>query len=564
MMSCFLAACATGPGTSDTTTDKKTETKIRFSDGTEASGVRFLHQPTRTAEKWLPETMGSGVAIADFDRDGAPDIVFVNSGAVWQKDRPAGAGNQLYLNDGRGIFRDATAEWNLPSTGYGMGAAVGDFDNDGRLDLFLTSFDGDNRLLRNTGSAFEDVTAASGIRSDGKWATSAGFADFDGDGDLDLFLVRYVEYDQDSPRSFRNRMLTYDSPIGLDATPDQLWRNDGGGKFTDVTRQAGITDENGKGLALALGDIDLDGDVDAYVANDTTPNALWINDGSGKFVDIAPRAGVAYSEAGKELGNMGADFSDVDDNSFLDIVVPNFQGENTSVYSQGQPLLFAEISDSIGVGQSSRSRLKFGVDFFDADNDGDEDLLVANGHIEDNIELNSSTITFAQQNSLYENIGSGKFSDISDAAGNALIDVQASRGLATADFDGDGDLDFVITNNGGTAQIGINETTDKGNFVMLWLEGEKNRSAIGARLVAKIGGRTIERQVMGSQSYLSISDLRVHFGLGPATQIDELTIHWPGGNKQGIAAIEGGKFYFIRENDLPVVFVPGQGVNSES
>jgi hypothetical protein len=202
--------------------------------------------------------------------------------------------------------------------------------------------------------------------------------------------------------------------------------------------------------------------------------------------------------------------------------------------------------------------LKFGVDFFDADNDGDEDLLVANGHIEDNIEQNSSTLTFAQQNSLYENIGGGKFNDVSGASGNALLDIQVSRGLATADFDGDGDLDFVITNNGGTAQIGINETANKGNFVMLWLEGEKNKSAIGARLVAKIGGRTIERQVMGSQSYLSMSDLRVHFGLGPATQIDELTIHWPAGNKQGIAAIEAGKFYFVRENDLPVEFVPGQ------
>lgn len=536
---------------------KDPETRIRFTDATSASGVAFRHVPTRTAEKWMPETMGSGVAIADFDRNGAPDILLINSGAVWQKDRPADATNKLYLNDGRGKFTDATTSWKLPSVGYGMGAAAGDFDNDGWLDVFITSQDGNNRLLRNTGAAFEDVTDASGIKSDGKWATSAGFADLDSDNDLDLVLVRYVEYGRDSPPSYRNRMLVYATPIAFDAVADQVWRNDGNGRFTDVTAASGLADKNGKGLALALGDIDKDGDVDAYVANDTTPNSLWINDGAGKFKDVAPLAGVAYSETGREEGSMGADFSDVDANGHLDITVTNFQDENASIYSQTQPLLFSEISDAIGVGQSSRARLKFGVDFFDADNDGDEDLLIANGHIEDNIEQNSSTVTFAQPNSLFENIGGGKFRDVSNSAGQALADKQVSRGLATADFDGDGDLDFVVTNNGGTAQIAFNETTQKGNFVMLRLEGEKNRSAIGARLVAKIGDRTIERQIMGSQSYLSMSDLCVHFGLGTATQIDELTIYWPGGNKQAIAAVEAGKFYFVRENDLPVEFVPG-------
>ena len=554
-----LSGCTpTEPGSpTNGPVDKKTESKIRFTDATSSSGVQFRHVPTRTAEKWMPETMGSGVVAADFDRDGAPDIVLINSGAVWQKDRPADAGNKLFINDGRGKFVDRTIEWKLPSTGYGMGAAAGDFDNDGWLDLFLTSQDGDNRLLRNTGGSFEDVTSSSGIKTDGKWATSAGFADFDGDSDLDLFFVRYVEYGRDSPQSFRNRILVYATPIAFDSTPDQLWRNDGGGKFSDATGSAGITDKNGKGLALAIGDVDWDGDVDAYVANDTTPNSLWLNDGKGRFKDIGSLAGVAYSEAGREEGSMGADFSDVDDNTFLDIVVTNFQDENASIYSQTQPLLFSEVSDAVGVGQSSRARLKFGVDFFDFDNDGDEDLLIANGHIEDNIEQNSSSVTFAQQNSLFENIGGGKFADVSSSAGEALLDKQVSRGLATADFDGDGDLDFVISNNGGTAQIGFNETVQKGNFVVLWLEGAKNKSAIGARLEAKIGGRTIRRQVMGSQSYLSMSDLRVHFGLGPATEIDELTIHWPGGEKQAIAGVEGGKFYFIRENEIPVEFVPG-------
>ncbi len=559
----LLPACSTQPATSNDASPTKAETKIRFSDATTASGVRFQHVPTRTVDKWMPETMGSGVVTADFNRDGAPDLVLINSGAVWSKERQADARNRLFLNDGRGKFTDSTDDWKLPSLGYGMGAAAGDFDNDGWLDLFLTSFDGNNRLLRNTGGSFEDVTEASGISSDGMWATSAGFADFDGDNDLDLFIVRYVVYDRNAPKSYRNRLAVYSTPVAFDATPDQLWRNDGNGKFKDVTTQAGLTDKNGKGLALALGDIDTDGDIDAYVANDTTPNSLWLNDGKGKFKDIAVLAGVAYSEVGKEEGSMGVDLSDTDDNGFLDIVVTNFQDENASIYSQTQPLLFSEISDAVGIGQSSRARLKFGVDFFDADNDGDEDLLIANGHIEDNIAENSETVTFPQQNSLFENIGAGKFSDISNSSGDALLDKQVSRGLATADFDGDGDLDFVISNNGGTAQVGFNETADKGNFAVLWLEGERNKSAIGTRVVAKIGGRNIQRQVMGSQSYLSMSDLRVHFGLGPVAQIDELTIFWPGGNKQVVASVGAGKFYFIRENELPVEFVPGKAVNGE-
>lgn len=553
-----LAGCARDSGPQPQAQAPTAATSISFADGTAASGVDFLHVPSRSADKWMPETMGSGLVIADFNRDGAPDMVLVNGGAFGSP-RPANAQDRLYINDGRGKFSDRTSEWNLTSTGYGMGAAAADYDGDGWTDLFVTNYEGDNRLFRNVdGKSFEDTTEKAGLRSDGKWATSAGFGDLDGDGDLDLFIVRYVEYDKTATKTYRNRILIYPTPISFDAVPDQLWRNDGNGHFSDVTAASGLVDKTGKGLALALGDIDLDGDLDIFVANDTSANAMWLNDGKGVFKDMAALSGTAYSSTGREEGSMGADMSDLDANDRLDITVTNFQDENASIYSQIQPMLFQEVSDAVGVGVNSRSRLKFGVDLFDADNDGDEDLIIANGHIEDNIEQNSDTVTFAQQNSLFENRGLGKFVDISNSGGPALLDKKVSRGLATADLDGDGDLDAVISNNGDKAQIAVNESSKKGNFTILWLEGSRNKSAIGTRIVARVGGRMIHRQVMGAQSYLSMSDLRLHLGVGDAAAIDELTIFWAGGKQQSVSSLETGKFYFIREGEPPVAFIPGE------
>lgn len=534
-------------------------TKIRFDDETKNSGIDFQHVPTRTENKLMPEVIGSGVAIVDVNRDGAPDVVLVNSGALNAKERPNEARNHLYINDGKGNFTDQTDAWKLSDVGYGMGVTAGDYDGDGWTDLFFTSYEGNDRLLRNTGKSFEDVTDKAGIKSDGKWSTSAGFFDFDNDGDLDLYVVRYVDYTVEKHRkSYRNKLLIYTAPIYYEAQPDKLWRNNGNGTFTDISEQTGLTASPRKGLALAIGDIDLDGDQDVYVANDTNANQLWLSDGKGKLKDIAQLAGCAYSETGKEEGSMGADFSDTNNDGLIDIAVTNFQDESTSLYTQTQTLLFREISDAVGIGQSARARLKFGLDFFDADNDGDEDLLVANGHIEDNIEQNFDTITFAQTNTLYENLGDGNFLDITDSAGDALKDKQVSRGLATGDLNGDGLLDYIITNNGGKTQIGFNSTKERGNFIVLWLEGNKNRNAIGARVVAKVGDKKIERQIMGSQSYLSISDFRLHFGLGAAQAIDELTIYWLGGQTQTIKNLANGKFYYLREGKDPVPFVPGE------
>ncbi len=552
------SGCGTGPNTSPS--QNTITTAIRFDDVTASSGVDFTHIPTRTENKWMPEIMGSGVVIADLNRDGAPDVVLVNSGTLGSETREEAARTRLFINDGKGKFSDRTLEWNLPSRGYGMGAAVGDFDNDGFPDLFLTHFDGKDVLLRNTGTSFTDVTVASGITSDGKWSTSAGFVDIDNDGDLDLYVVRYVEISlNESERSYRNRTLIYPTPILFKPVADRLWRNDGNGRFTDISEPTGIAASPGKGLALAIGDIDLDGRADIYIANDTDANQLWLNDGSSKLRDIAQLSGSAYNTMGGEEGSMGADLSDVDGNGLPDIAVTNFQTEVTSIYSQTEKLLFTEISDRVGVGRPSRARLSFGIDFFDANNDGWEDLFFVNGHIEDNIHLNSETVTFVQQNTLLENLGNGNFVDISDISGDAIGDKQVSRGLATGDMNGDGLLDFVVNNNGGKAQVAFNRSAVRRNFMILWLEGSKaNRSAIGARVVAKVGDRTIERQIMGAQSYLSVSDLRLHFGLGEASVIDELTIHWPGSEPQRFTSLAANSFYYVREGNEPVAFVPGE------
>ncbi|MDH3492935.1 MAG: CRTAC1 family protein [Acidobacteriota bacterium] len=545
----MFTSCRTEESPEPLSTSGTENSNIRFTDATEASGIRFEHVPTRTKDKLLPEIMGGGVALADFNRDGAPDVLLVNSGVLGKPVRPDNSRNMLFMNTGKGKFVNETDKWNLTGTGYGQGVAIGDVDNDGYPDVFLTNYEGDNRLLRNTGVKFEDVTENAGLRSEQKWATGAGFLDYDNDGDLDLFVLRYVDFELGNPhRVFRNRMLIYSTPIYFNPEPDQLWENDGRGKFTDVTEKAGIT-KSGNGLALALGDLDEDGDIDAYVANDSDENHLWINDGKGRFEEIAVPAGTAYSEFGKEEGSMGADFSDTDGNGLLDIAVSNFQDEQVALYSQQEKLLFQNVSTQVGIGQSSLARLSFGIEFFDADNDGDEDLIVANGHIEDNVELNSDSVTFPQLNSLYENMGDGKFVDISDSAGNALADKQVSRGLAIADLDSDGDLDFVVVNNGGKAQIALNETPSKGNFVGLWLEGSgSSRSAIGTRLIAKTGDRTIKRQIMGAQSYLSISEFRILFGLGSAEKIDSLEIYWPGAEKQTLSDIAAGKYYYLKQD----------------
>ncbi len=529
-----------------------------FVDGAEDAALGVRHHAGQSSKFWMPEIMGSGVAVADFDRDGAPDLLFADGGRIeLGEKRPSGSRDRLLLNDGEGRFRDATQAWGVVSRGYGQGVAVGDVDNDGWTDVYLTTWEGHDRLLRNTGSGFEDITAGSGIAMRPQWASSAAFLDADGDGNLDLYIGYYSAYDREHARDcFTAGVLTYCNPVLFDALPDRILRGRGDGTFEETTDAWGVGAHPARSLAVVAGDVDLDGDTDIYVAADLTRNLLFINDGTGKMTERGRPAGVAYSEVGGEEAGMGADMGDVDGDGLVDLVCANFQHQATSVYQQVEPGFFTERADMIGVGAPSRARLSFGVDLFDADNDGDEDLLMVNGHIYPEIADRKDEGGFAQPNTLIENVGGGRFKDATATAGPALAARHVSRGLVTSDLDGDGDLDFVVTNRDEDAQLGRNESK-AGRSLQLWLEGtHTNRSAIGALVTARVGDRTIRSQVVGAQSYLSVSDTRVHLGLGDADTVDELTIRWPRGEAQTFRDVPAG-FAHIVQGAQPRPFTPG-------
>ncbi|MEZ6093300.1 MAG: CRTAC1 family protein [Pirellulaceae bacterium] len=557
-------------------TETKVATKLNFVDWTERSGFAFSHVASRTSEKYLPEVMGAGVILADFNRDGAPDIFAINGGDVMTcPNRPDDIPNRLFLNDGVGNFTDVSAEWNVQGFGFGMGGAAADYDNDGWTDLFLTSWGGGERLYRNVnGTKFEDVTAESGIVSDGQWSTSCGFLDMDRDGDLDLYVARYIDYTRENAiKCFFNTYHTYCAPLLYRGVADRLFRNNGDGTFEDITSSAfpaetllnaglgEIQDINAcKGLAVGIGDLNNDGWTDIYVANDASRNFLFINQQDGTFDEIGRKSGVAYGENGMEQSGMGAALSDVNNNGRLDVACTNFQSETTNLYSQDDSLSFVDRTDEYGIGQTSRAKLSFGVCFLDADNDGDEDLITANGHIFDNVELFASGIDFKQANSLFESMGDGKFQDVSAVAGDALEDAQVSRGLAVGDIDSDGRVDYLVANNGGTFQFAHNDTPDTGNFVSLWLESDRgNTNAIGTQVVLHIGDKTLNRHVFGASSFLAVNDWRLHIGLGTAESIDRLEIFWPGEETAQIFKnVKANQFLYLRRGGVLQEYQPGK------
>ncbi len=537
---------------------------VRFTDVTAAGGIDFVHQNGATGDKLLPETMGSGAAFFDYDGDLDQDLLLVNSGP-WPgaPPPPAAPTSALYRNDGGGRFEDVGRSTGLDVALYGTGVAVGDYDADGRVDVFLAAV-GPNRLLRNAGGRFEDATARAGVAGDpAEWSTSAGFFDYDGDGDLDLFVCNYVRWSREIDFEVDYRLTgvgrAYGPPINYQGTFPYLYRNEGDGTFTEVSAAAGLQVRNpatGVPVAKALGllpiDADQDGWMDVLVANDTVRNFLFHNLGDGTFEEVGELWGLAYGRMGEATGAMGVDAGYYRNDREVGFAIGNFANEMTSLYlSQGDPTLYADEAIGEGIGAPSRLMLSFGVLFLDYDLDGRLDVLQANGHLESEINTVDPSQTYEQASQLFWNAGPEArqgFVPLPAEATGDLATPLVGRGSAAADLDGDGDLDVVLTQTGRPPLLLRNDQATGHHWVRLKLEGSgANRDAIGARLELTAGGLTQRRQVNPTRSYQSQSELPVTFGLGTAAAVDSLTITWPDGTRQTVDPVEVDRLQVIRQ-----------------
>jgi enediyne biosynthesis protein E4 len=503
---------------------------IAFTDISAQSGVDFRHTDGRTGELHFPETIGSGCALFDYDNDGWLDLYLVNAGdAPGREGRDAAAGaNRLYRNAGDGTFIDVTDAAGVGDTGYGVGVCVGDYDNDGWEDLFVTGFGG-TTLYRNRGNGeFDDVTASAGVYVD-RWTTAAAFGDLDADGDLDLYVARYCVWTLDEHRvCHEHGHDVYCGPEEFEGDADVLFINRGDGTFEDATQRARVTGADGKGLGVLILDHDGDGDEDIYVACDGTPNLLYSSLGDGTFEDVGWLVGTDGDDAGNPQGSMGVDFGDYNGDGLLDLIVTNFQRQYNTVYRNDGDGFFADVSFIVGLGQTLPD-VSWGTAFFDADNDGWSDLFVANGHIQTNIADYDPTSTYRQRNRLYRNSGSSGFVDVTSTAGDGLQPVKASRGTAFGDIDNDGDVDVVVSNASDAPDILRNDTVG-GAYLLVDLVGRRsNASGIGAHVRASAGDLRIVKEARSGGSYVSHNDLRVHIGLGSTTSVDLLEVTWPSG-----------------------------------
>jgi enediyne biosynthesis protein E4 len=539
---------------------------IEFVDVTAQAGIHFKHNTGAFGKKYLPETMGSGVCFIDYDNDGWQDIFFVNS-MDWPEHKTGKSYPALYHNNHDGTFTDVTQQAGLAIESYGLGCAVGDYDNDGFDDLYLTTV-GSNHLFHNLGNGkFADVTAKAGVASPG-FSASAVWFDYDNDGKLDLFVTHYIEWsvEKDQYCSLDNKNKSYCTPQTYKGESSHLYHNKGNGVFEDVTKRAGLLDPTSKALGVALLDYDNDGWIDLFVTNDTEPNKLYHNNQDGTFTDVGVNVGVAFSDSGRVRAGMGTDAADIDGSGFPSVVIGNFTNESMALYRSDGSGLFTDESTRSGISQMTPQSLTFGCFFMDYDLDGLLDIVAANGHVSDDIAVVQPTLRYAQPTGVYRNVGNRKFEDVSGKLGRAIQKPVVGRGLAYADFDNDGDLDLVITANNGPARLLRNENANQNDVLRVKLIGTKsNRDAIGAKVtLSTSGGATLSRMVKGGSSYLSQSELPLTFGLGKpgAAKSLRLQIAWPSGHKDSIADVKPNQFVTIQEGKgiisaTPIPFATG-------
>ncbi len=524
---------------------------VEFIDVTAPAGIRFRHNNGAYGNKYLPETTGSGCAWLDYDNDGWQDVLLINSMDFDDAPKKRRSVMALYHNNKTGSFTDVTASAGLAKPMYGLGAAIGDYDNDGYVDIFVTAL-GQNYLFRNQGNGkFADVTAKVGLDKEKEFSTSAAWFDYDKDGKLDLFVCNYVDWviEKDIHCSLDGTNKSYCTPESYKGQSSRLYHNTGG-KFVDVSEKSGVYDPTSKSLGVATTDYNKDGWPDLFVANDTQPNKLYKNNGDGTFTETAVTAGVAFSEEGKARAGMGVDFADYDNSGYPSLIVGNFSNEMLGVYhNEGKSGLFIDEAPSSTIGQATLLSLTFGLFFFDYDLDGKPDIFLANGHVADDINKVQPKISYAMAPKLFHNEGKRKFTEATRKAGKPFAKPIVARGAAYGDYDNDGDLDILVTTNGGPAYLLRNESGNQQRFVRFKTVGDKaNRDGIGAKIAVYAGDGSKQWQVVHSgSSYCSQSELPLTFGLGRNEKIERVEVEWPNNTVETLKIVAVNQLHVLKE-----------------
>ena len=527
-------------------------TAVYFDDVAGAAGLDFVHVNGASPRKYLPEIMGAGGSVLDYDRDGWMDLYLVQSGALPGSEVDVSiSGNRLFRNRGDGLFDDVTQSALVGDTGYGMGAVAADYDNDGDTDIYVVNFGPDVLYQNNGDGSFTNVTEKSGL-DDQSWGSSAAFFDADGDGNLDLYVTNYLDYsvaDHIDCGTPSKGIWSYCHPDVYDREADIFYRGDGQGNFTDATEASGLLDTSGhgKGLGVVAADLDGDGDTDIYVANDSTPNFLYRNHGDGRFEEVGLFTGTSHNDDGMTEAGMGTDAGDVNGDGQPDLIVTNLSAETNSLYLGGEDY-FHYGTRNAGLYEGSLMQVGFGVDFLDIDNDIDLDMFVTNGHVIDNIELTDDSQSFRQPSQLFLNDGTGRFALVAADLTNDIAKLGVGRGTMTLDYDNDGRLDVVVTRNNEAVNLYRNEWQSAGHWIGFELEGrDGNRDAIGAKVIVEVAGRQIVVEKKSGSSYQTSSDPRLHFGLGEHDSASRITVCWPGGGERIFENLTGGRYYRLAQ-----------------
>ena len=526
-------------------------TNIHFVDVTQEAGIHYKHVDGRSGQKYFMETLGSGAAFFDYDADGDPDLYFVNGAPLPGYVSQEIPTNCLYENNGDGTFTDITEKAGVGDTGYGHGCAVGDYNNDGKLDLYVTNY-GVNRLYRNNGDGtFAEVAESAGV-TEPRWSTGCAFADYDRDGNLDLYVVNYIVFDIDENPwcGFKEKGIrAYCEPDNFIAQSDTLYRNNGDGTFIDVTKTAGIYNTTGKGLGVVWGDYNNDGTPDIYVANDSTENLFYHNNRDGTFEEVGFMVGVALSEDGVAENGMGTAFGDWNNDGWLDLTVTNYAQQTNTLYHNDADGFFTDTTATTKTAQITYPYLGWATAFIDYDNDGYQDLFVANGHLHDNLAELGQEGTYGQRNLLFRNNANNTFTEVSETLGAGMKLEDVSRGATFADYDLDGDIDIVVTNSNTAPRLLRNDGGNRKNWLQLRLIATNSSpDAIGARVKITTGKLIQTREVRSGDGYLSQQDLTLHFGIGDYEQVDSIEVQWQNGTKQLMGSVSANQVLFLEEN----------------